>query len=361
VVKYGVIGCGVIGNVHARAVINDPGAVLTAVCDIRSERAEAFKQEFGCRSYLDYHELLQDDEIDAVTICLPHGAHRDAFRAAVRRGKHVLCEKPLGIRPEELSDMISLSEEAPVVTAGLFQHRFSPLVQTLHQALLSGTFGEIQGGSLTFSCERDGAYYSDDWHGTWSAEGGGTLINQAIHTIDLACLFLGDALSVSGSVERQWRDDIEVEDTAEARIRFDRGRILSLRAENRAGGGWSPVLTIRGNRGMFTLEGSDRVLSLETESAVLRESVRKAESLIAGEAAGPGKACYGNLHTYAVHDFTDAVENGWEPFLSIREAARANELVLGIYHSAALKTEVPLPLTGYSRPNLPFCAVPAPV
>lgn len=332
-INYGVIGCGVISKVHCAAIEKEINSKLITVCDIVPEKANDLAKTYGCNAVYDYDEVLKDPNIDVITICLPHHEHYKLFKKSLSAGKHVLTEKPLGINFNDVSDMVKISEATELKTTVAFQHRHSILVKALKTYLDSGLFGDIKGGELEFHCTRDMDYYdSDEWRGKWATEGGGTLINQAIHTVDLANLFLGCPLNVEGSIENRQHPKIEVEDYAQGSVIY-KNSLLMLKAVNSNEKPWEPKLTINCLKGKFVLIGSDHLHSLELYDSNETEIIKKLTDIEneMKQKEVSGKACYGSLHNLVFEDFTNSIINNTKPLMSIKEGAMANNIVLEFY------------------------------
>lgn len=332
-INYGVIGCGVISKVHCAAIEKETNSKLLTVCDTDPERANTLAEMYACNAVYNYDEVLADPNIDVITICLPHHEHYRLFRESLAAGKHVLTEKPLAIKTNDVRDMVNLSESTNLKTTVAFQHRHSILVKEIKRYLNSGIFGDIQGGELEFHCTRNMDYYdSEEWRGKWETEGGGTLINQAIHTIDLANLFLGNPIKVEGSIQNRQHHKIEVEDYAVGTVRY-KDSLLMLKAVNSNEKSWEPKLTINCMKGRFVLIGSDCLHSLElynSDSADILQKLRTLENEMKQKEVA-GKACYGSLHNLVFEDFTNSIIEDKRPLLSIKEGAMANNIVLDFY------------------------------
>ena len=342
---YGIIGCGVIGPVHAHALSQLPQARLIGVCDVERERAEAVAAEYGAELVTtDYQTVLARPDIDAVCICTPHYLHAEMAIAAARAGKQVFCEKPMAISPTQMDGMIDAAERAGVQLGICFQHRFDPVMQRVKELVDDGKFGRLLQGGAHCHCRRDDAYYaSAAWRGTWAYEGGGVLINQAIHTIDLLLWLFGEATAISGACATlRSPASIEVEDTATGVITFANGAQGHIAASNAAHPDWHSRLRLFGTRGSVEINTGypDEITFLETEEPVeICEPLRYAEPVV-------GKACYGNSHIRALEAFTTSVLAGRRYPIDGREGRRAAEAVLGLYQAARTRASVPLPL-GY--------------
>ncbi|MGL1890093.1 MAG: Gfo/Idh/MocA family oxidoreductase [Spirochaetaceae bacterium] len=352
-VNYAVVGCGVIGKVHCSAIMDDPNGNLLFVCDIDTNKADKMAELFNCESSYNYSELLINHNVDVITICLPHFKHIELFEKALEHGKHVLCEKPLATTPTDIYKMVELTEQIDLKTTAAFQHRHSALIIKLKELVDRGIFGDILSGDLNFSCDRSMDYYNTGfWRGRWDSEGGGTLINQAIHTIDLANLFLGKPQSLTGKVENRSLPEIEVEDYALGSISYEKNRTLLLDVKNSKGESWKPFLTITGSLGSFTINGSDSIVELNIESEHIHKELTEIELMMKDDKPLPGKTCYGNLHNILFSDFSEAIIENRKPLLSIKEASLANEIVLGFYNSTSKAEGTVFPIKEYEQPNL---------
>ena len=340
---YGIIGCGVIGPVHAAALAELPDARLVGVCDIRRERAEQVAAEYHVPFLsTDYLALLARPDIDAVCICTPHYLHAEMAVAAAQAGKHVFCEKPMAIDPADMTAMIVAAERAGVQLGICFQHRFDPVAMQLKVLVDSGKFGQLLLGGAHCRCVRNEAYYrSETWRGTWAQEGGGVLINQAIHTIDLLLWLFGEATSVYGQYATlRWGETIEVEDTATGVISFRGGAQGHIAATSASNLDWNTRLHIYGTAGSAVVNTGypDEFTFIQLSEEIA--AVANAEPVT----PLVGKACYGTSHQQALQSFTAAVLSG-QPFpIPGQQARHAAEVVLALYRSAREGRPVALPL-----------------
>lgn len=225
--KYNValIGCGTIHSFHADALAACPDTELKAVVDIDISKAERASVKYGCKAFQDYKEVLAGTDIDSIHICTPHYLHSEMAIEAMKAGKHVLTEKPMAISVKECEDMIQASEKTGMQLGVCFQNRYNTTSQYIKRLLLSGKAGRVLAVKASVTWLRGKDYYSSaSWRGSWAQEGGGVLINQAIHTLDLLQWFTGKAKRIKGTTDiRFLQDIIEVEDTAEATIQFENG------------------------------------------------------------------------------------------------------------------------------------------
>ncbi|HEY3379286.1 MAG TPA: Gfo/Idh/MocA family oxidoreductase [Armatimonadota bacterium] len=342
---YGIIGCGVIGAVHAHAISLLPDARLVGVCDIMPERAADVAQQFGATyTTTDFHQLLARPDIDAICVCTPHYLHAEMSIAAAQAGKHVLCEKPMALDPRDMDAMIAAADQAGTQLGICFQHRFDPVMVQLKRIIEDGKFGQLLLGGAHIRCLRDDAYYnSADWRGTWAYEGGGVLINQAIHFIDLMLWLLGDATAVSGTYDTlRWGHCIEVEDTASAILTFANGAQGHIAATNASHMNWQTRLQVYGTEGSVEVNVGDPedFTFLQVVDGSCQLTVEEEETC----EPAVGKACYGNSHSRVLESFTACLLEGRTFPITGREGRKATEAVLGVYRSARVNAPVALPL-----------------
>jgi UDP-N-acetyl-2-amino-2-deoxyglucuronate dehydrogenase len=190
-VGIGIVGGGLIGKVHAEAVQSIPDARLVAVCGRDEARTQAFAERFGAAAYTDYDRFLAHPGLDVVNVCTPSGLHLEQGARAAHAGKHVLVEKPIEIDPARADELIATCEQAGVKLGVIFQSRFLPDVQRLKRAVEEGRLGRLMLCDAYVKWYRAPEYYADSWHGTMRLDGGGALINQAIHTVDLLQWIVG--------------------------------------------------------------------------------------------------------------------------------------------------------------------------
>jgi len=196
--RLAVIGCGNIGKVHAKTISKLDDAQLVAVSDLRPESATQVAAEFGCKPYSDYRQMFRKEKPDLVSVCTPSGTRLDICRAAADAGVNLLVEKPLDISLERTKQIIAFSESAGIKLGCVFQLRFMPLYSSLKRAVTEGKFGRLIIGNAATICYRSEDYYkSGDWRGTKAQDGGGALMNQGIHNVDLLRWIMGDVKSVT--------------------------------------------------------------------------------------------------------------------------------------------------------------------
>jgi len=223
--KTAIVGCGNIFPMHAVPVSRNPHTTLTAVCDIKPDRAKRAAEQFHCNAYENFETMLEKERPDVVHICTPHYLHAPLACFAMEHGCHVLTEKPMAIRLEDGRRMLDTASASGKTLGVIFQNRYNAGSQLIRQCLDRGELGEIRAARILLTWDRSPEYYSkSDWKGTWDKEGGGVIIDQAIHTMDLMRWLIGrPVVSVQASLANRTHPAIDVEDTAEGRIEFEGG------------------------------------------------------------------------------------------------------------------------------------------
>jgi len=341
--NFGIIGAGVIADFHARAVNDIPQAKLVGFCDSGSGRAAELADKYTCKRFADYEQMLRSDDIDIVTIATPSGFHLEPSVAAAQAQKHVICEKPLEVTLDRVDAMIEAHAKAGTSLAGVFQNRFVDAVSPLKLAIDSGRFGVVTYAGVYVPWWRGDEYYENSWHGTWKLDGGGALMNQGIHMVDLLCYLAGAVESVQAFTEKRGHPQIETEDTSVAVLRFTNGALGVIYGTTASYPGQLKRFEITGTKGTVVyLEDSFPVWQFEqekNEDNQIRE--RFSHTQTTGGASDPAAIPYEN-HTRNFQAFLDALESGEKFSLSGVEARRAIEVVLAVYESARKEKTVKL-------------------
>ncbi|TCC55393.1 Gfo/Idh/MocA family oxidoreductase [Kribbella pittospori] len=326
------MGAGVIGETHARLITSLPeGSELIAIVDVEAERAAALSGKYGGEPMTDLKQACARPDIDAVSICLPSGYHADNAITALEAGKHVIVEKPIDVSLAAADRLIDAEEQTGLTVAVISQRRFQYAPAFMHQAVADGRLGRITTGLAESAFWRSQEYYdSGGWRGTVALDGGGALMNQGIHVVDLLLWMLGEPVEVQAYSDRLAHERIEVEDTVAATVRFRSGAIGSIVATTSAYPGRPVRLSVYGDRGSAVIENDD-LIAFETAGAVP-----------AGQASGTTSVADAHRDQYL--DFIEAVRDGRAPAIGTRDARRALEVVLGSYESA--RTGRPVQLTG---------------
>lgn len=321
-----IVGCGTIASLHADGIIELDQVELRGVVDPKKERREKFSKEYQCPAYECYEEVLQNPDIQVVHICTPHYLHKPMIIQGIIAGKHVIVEKPVVMNPTELAEVKKTMELYPdSQVAVIFQNRYNDTTQKAKSMIDNKEIGELVGMKGLLTWYRSEAYYQEsDWRGKWETEGGGVLINQAIHTLDLMQFLGGELESIKGHVDtRSLQHIIEVEDTAEATLYFKNGCRGIFYATNSYTEN-SPI--------EIELHGTEGTLSLRNQQLHLYKNGEK--HLVAeDEMMKKGKAYWGCSHEVQVADFYRCLIEK-EPYcITPKEGGVAIEMIHGIYES----------------------------
>lgn len=307
-IKTAVVGYGAIGPVHAAALSKTDGAKLVAVCDTDKSRADLGAKAHGAAAFYDYDTLL-DSGIDCVHICTPHYLHCEMIKKALARGINVVTEKPCAISAAQLAELEEAERASCAKLCCIVQNRENPCVQRLLLELEKSKNPPV-GLAAVLKWHRDAAYYaSADWRGKWATEGGGLMINQAVHLLDLLCLAGGRIKTISASVSNKGIPEIEVEDTADALIEFENGVRASFYATN----------TYPTNESFF-LEANMGDSILRYCDGMLWRISRDCTELLERDAPGEGaKTYWGTSHETAIKKFYAALSNGTEDYVHLSD------------------------------------------
>ncbi|MCK4824056.1 Gfo/Idh/MocA family oxidoreductase [bacterium] len=308
-----------------------------AVHDVDPDRALSFALEHNTEAVLHLQDLLANDHIDVVTVATPSGTHGTVAIPAAKAGKHIICEKPLETTLEKADAIIESCEENKVFLAAVFQSRFGRIVQLIKKAIDAGRFGKLILASAQVKWYRSADYYaSAGWRGTWELDGGGVLMNQSIHIIDLLLYLVGNPREVFAYTDLLTHAGLEVEDTACAAIRFENGAMGVIEASTSCAPGFPRKLEISGQNGSIVLE-DDRLIRWQfTEEYPEDREIRRKGEISEGLHSGAGdpKAAGYKGHKQQFQDMARAILEKREPLISGREGRRALELICGIYESA---------------------------
>lgn len=344
---FGIVGCGLIGGFHAKAIEAIPAVELVAVCDVVEASAKRLAEEFGADWYTDYNKFLSRDDLDIVNICTPSGAHLPSATAAARKGKHVVVEKPLEITLDRCDRIIQAADEAGVKLVTIFPSRFGEAMRAVKKAVDEGRFGKLVLGDAYVKWWREQAYYGKGrWQGTRRWDGGGALMNQSIHTIDLLQWIMGPVKSVQANKGKLGHKGIEVEDAAVAALEFESGAFGVIEGTTAAYQGYPRRLEICGTRGSVFIDGSDVVVwNFDKEKPEDKKIRRKfgVKGAGAGGASDPAAISFVG-HQRQLEDLLRALRTGGEVLVDGREGRKAVEIIRAIYKSATTGKKVRLPL-----------------
>jgi predicted dehydrogenase len=340
----GVIGAGGISHSHLLAVrssANRDRARVVAIADIDKERANAQATQYGIdRVFTDYREMLASDDLQAVCICTPPFLHVEQSIAALRAGKHVLCEKPVSPTLAGLDQIAAAEREGGATFAGVFQHRVGQGARQVKALIEEGRFGKLRFGLSETLWQRDMEYYGVWWRGTWEQECGGVTMGHGIHSIDMLLWLMGEPESLIADAATV-KLDIQVEDTSLATVRFRNGAIGQI------------IVTVNAqdNRSRLEIFGDD-LQAVSSGSAYGPTS--EPFSLASTDTTGAeGAAEWANervpdvtkhLHVPVLSDFIDAIASGRPPLVTVDEVRRSMELITGMYKSAMTGQRVTFPI-----------------
>lgn len=332
--KCAIVGCGGIAQVHARVLHEQETADLTAFADIKPERAEALAERYGGRAYSSLEELLERETIDVLHICTPHYLHTSMAKLAAERGIHVFTEKPPVIDETQWEEFRRLGSAVKVGIC--FQNRYNPEVRLLKELLAGGKPGKPLGARAFVTWKREAPYYTESgWRGSLATEGGGALINQSIHTMDLLGWFLGRAGKVDASLSNHHlKAVIEVEDTFEARIDFHGVPALFFASTGHCED--SPVL--------LELVCENAVLRIEGREVTIawKDGPKERRDLSSLASPSLGKSYWGSSHSLCIADFYASLLEGRAFPNDIPGVTDTVELMLAAYRSAREGREISL-------------------
>lgn len=343
-IGFGVVGLGM-GKHHCKAVRTAPGARLVAVCDTDAGRLGPAAEEYGCRAYGDFDEMLKDDEIQVVNIATPSGSHAELGLRAAAAGKHLIVEKPADIKAERIDQLLEAGQQHGVRVAGIFQSRFDRLNIHIREAIAAGRLGRLIGVHGHLPWYRKQSYYEGDhgsWKGTWDMDGGGSLMNQGVHTVDLLQWLVGPVEAVMGMFG-VFGHQIEAEDQAVALLRFANGAIGTLYTTTCCYPGYSQRVTIYGSEGsVLKDEGALQAWKLLGDEDGKEEKELLAAYGVNKEASGAADplAVSFDGHTQIIVDMIEAVNEGRQPAITLDSARHAVEIINAIYESGRTGREV---------------------
>lgn len=338
--KVGLVGCGVIAPLHIKAIGEISELELYAVCDIIKERADTFAETHGAKViYYDYDEMLQDSNIDIVAICTPSGLHGEMAIKAIKAKKNIMCEKPMEITKEKLDEVVEAYKNSDVKFACVFQRRVAGIAKKVKEALDRGDLGKILVADTYLKYYRSAEYYkSGDWRATWEMDGGGALMNQGVHGVDLMSWFMGGVDSLSAICRTQLHD-IKVEDAAVSIVEYKNGAIGVIEGTTCVNPAQNTRFEIHGERGsiifddngvkQWIIDGKD----IDITDKASAEFNGGADALVALQALS---------HTPLYIDLVECIKADKETFVSPIEGRKAVDTILAIYKSSKEKKVIKL-------------------
>ncbi len=345
-IKTAVIGCGKVGHFHARAFQACPESELVACLGRDMKKTEEFAAIYGIRAFTDLETMVRETGVQAVSICTPHPNHADIAVRCCELGLHIAIEKPLAASLEDCDAIIEAAKKNNVVGTTICQRRFYKPAQRVKKAIDDGKLGKPILGTVNMLGWRDMAYYhSDPWRGTWKGEGGGVLINQAPHQIDLLLWYMGEVEELYGMWDTLNHPELEVEDTAACVIRFKNGAIGNIVVSNSQNPALFGNVRVHGSNGASVgVQTDGGAMFIAGVSGIAEPPVNdiwtvegEADQLEAYKAADREFFTSVNstdyFHTEQLSDFLKAIQNGTSPLITLEAGRQTVELITGIYRS----------------------------
>jgi UDP-N-acetyl-2-amino-2-deoxyglucuronate dehydrogenase len=336
---FAIVGCGMIARFHAQALLEVPGAKLKVLISRSEASARKLSESLAtpCEISTDLGATLRRDDIHVVIVTTPSGAHLEPAVAAARAGKHVVVEKPLEVTLERCDAIIEACRQNRVQLCTIFPSRFGAANQALKAAVEAGRFGRLTLGETTCKWWRPQSYYDEGgWKGTRALDGGGALMNQAIHNVDLLCWMMGPVRQICGFTATLAHERIEVEDTAVACLRFANGALGVIQATTSIHPGLPKTIGIHGDHGTVVIEQDDILRwelspATEEDAQIRRRFVQKTGA--SGGSSNPAAISHEG-HARQLRDFVEAIQMGRAPLVDGAEGRKAVEVILGIYRAA---------------------------
>lgn len=328
--RIGIIGCGNIFPMHAYPVSKREEVEIVAICDNKEALAKEKAQEFGCKYYLDYKEMIDVEHLDVVHVCTPHYLHAPMTVYAANAGVNVLTEKPMSIKLEDAKAMLDAAEKNHILLGVIFQNRYNPGSMLIKDTLSSGQLGKIISSKLSVTWNRSDEYYSkSDWKGTWDLEGGGVIIDQAIHTMDLLRWFIDSEIEyVDANISNRAHEIIQVEDSAEGVIKYKNGVVSSFHAINYYGYDAPVEIEIHCENGFVKMEADKAMIHFKDGRQLIADKDPN-ESFDYGNI----KSYWGVSHVKQINNYYEALQKGIQPDITAEDAYKTQRLICSIYES----------------------------
>ena len=325
----GIVGAGNISDTHARAARAIPGVAVSAVWGPTLDKAKRLAEASGAAAYDDLRRFLEHRPMDLVAIGTPSGTHAEQAIAAAGRGLHVLVEKPVDVQTARIDRLIAAVDAAGVKGGVFFQDRLKPDIVRLKDLVTSGALGSLVFGAGRVPWYRPPEYYGNSrWRGTWALDGGGALMNQGIHTVDVLQWLMGPVARLTARTATRVHD-IEVEDTAVATLEFASGALGTIEAATSIYPGYPRRVEITGSNGTAVLEG-DTLVKVDLRGGAGSVSAAAAPTV----ASSSPVVADASAHQRIVEDFLEAIRTGRPPVCDLREGRRSVAIVEAIYNSA---------------------------
>ncbi|MCC6165633.1 MAG: Gfo/Idh/MocA family oxidoreductase [Caldilineaceae bacterium] len=343
--RFALIGAGNIAKIYVQAFAAIPDAQVTVVCSRTQATGAALAASCGAIWLPDYREAVTRSDVDAVVVATPSGSHGEIAVAAARAGKHLLVEKPLEITLARADAIIEAAEQAGVVLACVFPLRFAAGVGHAKTAVDAGRLGRLTLADVYVKWYRPQSYYDRAWRGAWESDGGGALMNQAIHNIDLVRWLAGPVASVFGRTATLVHR-MQTEDTACALLTFESGALGVIQGATSAWPGDPARVELHGDRGTIVLEEGRIAVWKLAAGTPQEEAAMLGLEPVSGSGASDPLAIGFEKHRRQIVDLIEAIRSGRAPAIQGAEARAAVEIVRAVYRSAQSGEVVKLPLTG---------------
>lgn len=354
--RFGIIGCGSIAPTHVAALQRIAGVEVVAVADVVAERAAKLADKFGVsKVYASHTELIADGAVDVVVGCTPSGMHVDHAIEAMQAGKHAIVEKPMDVSLQKCDQMIELASKSKLKFSVISQHRWDRASRFVRSAIDEGKLGDIVLATASIKWWRTQNYYdSGDWRGTFEMDGGGCLMNQGVHTIDLLQWLAGEVTHIFAHTRTSAHDRIEVEDIAAATLRFKSGAVGTIVASTAAYPGFPARIDLYGTEGSAIIEG-DKLHTLALKSGESFDHQRASAHALSvargGTASVKDEAAareeneeegevWGDAHRAQLEDFVSAIRDDRDPLITAEGGKAPLKIVLGVYESARQGKEI---------------------
>ncbi|MEO8662953.1 MAG: Gfo/Idh/MocA family oxidoreductase [Bryobacteraceae bacterium] len=355
--KTAIVGCGKVGHIHAAALVSLEESQFVGVCDADAGRAAAFAAQYGAQPFTDVRTMVSATGTQALMVCTPHPQHAPNTVDAVECGAHVLIEKPMAASLEDCDRMLAAARAAGKTLGIVSQRRFYEPVVRMKRAIEEGRIGRPALGMMTMLSWRDEAYYrSDPWRGTWAGEGGGVLVNQSPHQLDILRWLMGDVEEVTGYWANVNHPSIEVEDTAVAALRFRGGGLASVVTSVSQRPGIYTKVHVHGSSGASVGVQTDGGSTFIAGMSGIQEPPVNDIWTIPGEEGklaewqAEDRARFASMdpiahyHGLQIRDFLQALEEGRAPLVTGEEGRAVTEIFTAIYRAQETGRPVRLPL-----------------
>ncbi|MCQ9207202.1 MAG: Gfo/Idh/MocA family oxidoreductase [Omnitrophica bacterium] len=336
--KVGLIGCGSIFPMHAQSLVKTPGVTIRAICDIKPARAKKAAKRYQAKAYFDFKKMLKTEELDSVHILTPHYLHPEMTIEAAKRKINILCEKPIAIDPKDADRMIAACRKNCVALGVISQNRYNPGSRLVKKIIKSGKLGKIKAIKLVLSYHKPDSYYEkSDWKGTWDKEGGGVLIDQSIHFIDVLQWLIGDRVEyVEANIANRMHKSIEVEDLAEGVIKFKKGTYICFYLNNYYSYDDHTEIELDCEKGRVNIIKDSAKIRFYS-GRELKAAPKSNEHIDYGDGV---KSYWGYCHWNQIEEFYRDLRSKRKHKIDGLEAKKTLEIVHNIYKSARLRKRI---------------------